>query len=587
MAACATVVPVSAASLQNLPAAPGAKLRVRVQPAPSTMAMVTVWSWSALFGDGLTTELAVTPLDPQATQVELPIEKPGRYTITARGMVGGVGGGQLCITPAAIGFAVAADKRLAQFRVRITPPASAGPFPVQETAVQAMAGVSLTRTLPLTRGEVVTLQPRDELGTRGIASYVRVSQVGSALTFDGYTGRAEFKPALLSSFTYDVLFVPDENIAPFAVGGLSPAGINVLPQTLSAGTALTGRLLDGGGAPLEDGRVILRAGLLSSTVGKSGAAGDYSLRVRPGRFAVTVSPPPQSGLPELTLPVESGLDVPDAPSLGSLEVRWAAVTPAPISLVVNAASGSTMAVGARVRLERVEAMTGAGTLVHRSPGGDPVMRSVTGQVRVSAQVGSNGSVALPPVPPGNYRLQISPADGDPSSALTTVPLDVPAQGVSGRVVRLAAKVKLRGTLTPSLAAANGRVYAQPVEADPPRPLASAIVGAGGEYGIDVDPDRIYLVWFDPEMGKPFARFQLARVQAAAGGADVGQRMLPRALAFTGMVGGNGGEPVSGAVLQVFCEVSSPSCLDSNLPLAEGVTDGVGRFQVGLPDPGTL
>jgi hypothetical protein len=207
-------------------------------------------------------------------------------------------------------------------------------------------------------------------------------------------------------------------------------------------------------------------------------------------------------------------------------------------------------------------------------------------VRLNGQVAADATASLPRVPPGSYRLLVTPSDADRLSALTTVTLDIPAGGLTNRV-RLANKVKLRGTLLPA-EAVGAKIFATPQELDPPRPVATAVVGPGGAYQLDVDPDRLYVVWADPGLGKPLARVQLARVRAATDGAQVPDRTLPKALPFTGTVlGSPTGQPVPNVVVQVYCDVAASSCLDPGVVLSEGVTDRAGAYSLTIPDPGTL
>ena len=577
---CARLLPVSTASFADVPAAPGAKLRVRVLPRDPGAPPVT-WTWTVLFGEGAGTDVPVTTLDPLAAEVDVPTEKPGRYQLAARAAIRD----QPCVA-GATAFATPAASRLGHFRVRVTPPA--GLFPVQEIPIQAKAGLNVSQPLTVRQGTPVAFQPSDESGTGGINSYVRVSQLGSSLIVEGHTGRADFKPPLLAVYPYDVLIVPDTDVAPFQVLGQTPAMLNVLPQKLSRGGALTGQLHDGAGAPLKDGRVILRAGALTSTVGRSAAGGDFTLRVRAGQFAITASPDPDSGLPELTLPADTGLTISDGAAVGTVDLKWAAASPVAVGLVVRTADGAAAATGARVRLEGGDSIPVAGTLIYTPPSGAPITRSVPGYVRVNGQVAADGSTSLPRVPPGSYRLVITPADGDRLSGLTTIPLEVPAAGVSGQAVRLAARVKLRGRLLPAQTAAGVRVYAAPKEQDPPRPVASATVAADGSYQVDVDPARSYVVWVDPGLDKNLARSQLAIVDAGAAGADVPDRNLTKALRFSGFLRAEAaGTPIANGVIQVFCDVATASCLDPTIPLSEGVSDSKGGFLLSLPDPGSF
>jgi hypothetical protein len=287
-------------------------------------------------------------------------------------------------------------------------------------------------------------------------------------------------------------------------------------------------------------------------------------------------------LPELVLAADNGLLI-NGTSAASLDVRWAPAGAVPVGLMVQTAAGGGVG-GARVRLERLASIPDAGSLVYRRPGTADVARSLHGQVRANGVAGADGSVTLPRVPPGQYRLLVTPADGDGVSALSTETLDVPAGGLAGRTVKMVARVKLRGRLLPAAGAAGTRVQATPRALDPPRPVAVATAAADGSYELEVDPEQIYVVWADPAVGRPFARVQLAAIPAGAAGMMVPDRTLPAGLAFTGAVTG-GGAPLSGAVIQVFCD--GDTCLDSTLPLAEGVSGTDGAFSLVLPDPGSL
>jgi hypothetical protein len=562
---CGRLVPVSALSFQDLPAAPGARLRVRAEAVKGAPA--TPWLWRVVYGDGAGVDVATTSLDAQGSVAELPLEKAGRYRLSAATDLGGVP-----CTLNEIAYAVQTDRRLAQFRIRLVPP-SGLPFPTQESAVQAQAGVPLTQPVVLQRGAEVVLDPHDASGSGGVSSYVRVTETRSALTIEGHTDSLPFKALLLASFAYDVLFVPDGDVAPLLQTAKTPAALNVLPLVLTPGTAVSGRALGAGGQPVRDVRVVLRAGALTSTVGASDAAGGFALRSRGGTFALAVSPPSDAGLPELALAATPGLPIPDAASAGSLEIRWAPVTAASVTLSVRAPDGIRPAAGARARLDRDGVLPAAGTVTFHPPAGPALTRTLEGLAHAVGQVAADGTVTLSPLPPGRYRLTVTPADGDDSSALTATTVDL--GGAAPAPVRLSAKVHLRGTLQPAAIVPGTRVYATPRVVDPPRPLAAAVVGADGSYDLAVDP------------GRGVARSLLAAVSSGVTGSEVPPRTLPRALAFTSVVTGEGAQAVGAVVVQAFCDAASPSCLDPTLPLAETLSGPGGAFTMPLPDPGSF
>jgi hypothetical protein len=580
-AVCARLVPVSALSFQDLPAAPGARLRVRAELASGGVPAVP-WVWVASYGDGAGTEVSTTALDAEASLVELPLERSGRYSLTAFTMVGG---GRCEATANA--FAVPTDRQLAQFRLRLAPPAGL-PYPTQDSAVQVKGGTPLSQPVVLQRGAEVVLEPHDASGQGGVSSYVRVTETRSALTVEGHTAAGPFRALLLPPFIYDVLFVPDGDVAPVLHTAKTPSALNVLPLLLTPGTALGGQVVDAGNRPVRDARVVLRAGALTSTVGPSDVTGAFSLRVHGGTFGVTVSPPPDTGLPELVLASDSGLTILEAASAGTADIAWAPVVTAAVSLAVSAPDGVRPAAGARVRLERDASLPGAGTLVLQPPSGAVVMRALVGYARAAGQADARGAVALPALPTGRYRVTMIPADGDNSGALTATTLDLGAAGATAAPMRLSAKVLLRGMLQPASEAAGTLVHASPRALDPPRPVATAMVGPDGMYQLAVDPGREYVVWADPPANRALARALLASVSSGVTGAEVPARALPRALPFTGTVSGaqsQGGVPA--VVIQAFCDAVSPSCLDPTLPIAETVSGPRGDFTLALPDPGSL
>jgi hypothetical protein len=216
-----------------------------------------------------------------------------------------------------------------------------------------------------------------------------------------------------------------------------------------------------------------------------------------------------------------------------------------------------------------------------------VTRTLEGLAHASGQAAADGTVRLPPLPAGRYRVTVIPADGDETSALVGTTVDVGAGAPAA--VQLGARVHLRGTLEPAAMVTGTRLYATPRAVDPPRPVATALVGGDGSYDLAVDPGREYVVWADPPAGRAFARSLLAAVSSGTAGAEIPTRTLPRSLPFTSLVSGDGlqGGGVPGVVLQAFCDAASPSCLDPTLPLAETVTGQGGRFTIALPDPGSF
>jgi hypothetical protein len=77
------------------------------------------------------------------------------------------------------------------------------------------------------------------------------------------------------------------------------------------------------------------------------------------------------------------------------------------------------------------------------------------------------------------------------------------------------------------------------------------------------------------------------VMAGAAGAEAPEVRLPAGLALSGTVhGGRQTDRLKDVVIQIFCETTSPRCLDPTLPVAETVSTAVGDYQAVLPDPGS-
>ncbi len=573
---CALVAPLSAASFDNLPAAPGSRLRVQARIGAGQEA-AAAWIWTVTYvavGQQPAT-LAVTPVDDQASMVDVPIEQPGVYIIEAEAQLRD---GRTCAGHGTA-YAQSIDGRLGHFRVRVTPPAGAK-LPVQELPLQVVARAPARQTLVLQRGSEVALEPQDEAGAKAIASYVRVSQDSSDLALEGYTGWAPFRPLLLPPLEYDVLIVPERDVAPARFRG-RPAMLGAQPLRLGAGAAVSGRALDADGVPVRDARVVLRSGVLTSTVGTSDGAGAFSLRAREGKFAVVISPPPGSGLLEAQVPLAAGLMVSGAP-LG-LEFRWAPLPRGRLGIVVRTPDGAAAA-RARVHIERDPPAAEAGTLVVREGDRPLTIVKAEGVTRIVATTGSDGRLDLPQVPRGRYRVTVVPPDQEVQAALTSVLVDVSSADAE-QVVDLGRKARLRGRVPWSEPVAGLSVVATPRSVDPSRPAAIGVVQPDGSYTLDVDPGREVLVWVDPGTRRDLPRTFIARLTPGSSGAMLPERAQPAVLRVDGRVTDQVQSAVAGALVQVFCVPTAGDCWDPTVPLVAALSDGQGQVSLAVPDPG--
>lgn len=581
--ACADIVPSSRASFDGVLAGPGAKLLVQVRPRDPAASLSGRWTWRVL-PPNTATFIQPTTTGADGAVADIATDQRGRYELEANATVGG----KPCRAQRIV-FAYNAEEILGHFRVRATPPGNAGlAVPIQELRIEVGSSSSpVVRDLFLERGELVSLEPQND-NNSAVASYIRLSQVDSAVTLEGHTAQLKFSTFLLPLALYDVLVVPDprgdDPMPPMFYRDRTGRALQTLPQTLDPGIRINGRVLDESGAPVADARMLLRAGALSSTVGASNAEGHCSFRVREGTFAALVSPPPGSGLPEAQIAMQPGITVTSA--VGAVEFRWKTLPTARLSLLVRDLDGSPAGTGARVRIELDSPLADVGAFVVSPTSAMASTHRATGTVRATAGLEALGTVEFAKVPRGRYRATLIPADADNLSALTTTTLDLSAGDIAGRELRFVEKVAIRGQITPIGTTAGVRILAFPLAADPPRPAATAEVKTDGSYELKVDPGRTYTLVADPGIDKLLARGQLGAVEVGSSTVSMPERRLPSALVYEGRVMVASQPPVAGVVLQVFCLIPSADCPDPSIPLAETVSDGSGRFRLLLPDPAT-
>ncbi|HSN29844.1 MAG TPA: hypothetical protein VLT45_26335, partial [Kofleriaceae bacterium] len=443
----------------------------------------------------------------------------------------------------------------ADYRIRVTPPASAG-APPQETIIQVMGGADVTRTLALDPGLAVNGSVKN--GATGVAAYLRFMPVSSPTgfveTFSATGGG--FSTRLLGQ-NHQVLVVP-------MVGGLAPALLDwsVMTTTLnvSAGNGIAGFVKDGGGNPISGAQVQFTSGGVPSTLATTAADGSFTVRTSlatTATFDVTVAPPAGRGLPTLTATGAFGNNVliqyasSSACSLGSTPVK----------------RGATAEPGAKVTL--VGTMASAGTI-----GG----AAAKGTVRIAATADGTGKLPAVLVPRAPLSAVVDLGSGD----LSLTALDTSA--CAAQTIDAPAPSTVDGTITDG----NGTLLAGGmVEATPVGDLALAGVpqlvtysGQGGTYSLSLATGGHYDVTFsDPHAHS--APFALSNVTAAGVPTTA---LLGKALRLSGDVSviGNA-NPVINASIQVFALTAGPS----TPPLGETASTQTSTYAVGIPDPGTM
>jgi hypothetical protein len=567
------ITPVLPPRLLDLLAGDGQRLRVHAGATGREAPAMPTWKWSVLHESA--GNVAVTVVDGDPGTIELGLALPGRYDIRAEATATCVG------TVSATAMLPA--MRATMVRVRVTPP-HGNVLPPQETRVEVLPGRVATKDIALAMGKSVSIEPVDGRpgSTMMLASYIRISSAGSAIRFEGYTGSSPFVAALDPLLRYDILVVPDGSAAPALFTSLLPSEFATQTFSFDQGTPIDGKVLAaaGGGAPVEDARVLLRAGSLPSTLGRSSADGRFTLNARPGAFTALVVPPLDRGLPDAHLPQGASIAVGAAPI--DLTFQYRSLPSQRLDVQVTDASGAAPAMPVRVRVESEPgALDDVGTFTIGS--GQEV--HATGSVRLEATTNAGGFASFPRAPTTRYHVTALPPLGANGFAITEGTLD--ASDANPHKLALAAAVPLTASLSPPALAAGLKVVAVDTSPSPGEPLTTT-VDTQGRFTLPASPGRMYRLYTEPAPDKRLPRLLLG---LAKGGGGPLALTLPGTVAVLGRIT-NGLVAVPGAVIEVFCTGPTPDCLgdqagpnaDAARPVNETVTDADGRYQLYVPDP---
>jgi hypothetical protein len=551
------------------------------------------WLW-AVSVSGTSSADAGSP-DPVSTKtidstgaiVDFPIEEVGRYRVAA---VAQSAGHLDCQTPSPL-FITTVPPGPTGYEVRVT----ASGFPVQDMRITLDPTAPQSIAFPLHVGVAANLLPlRLDTGS-SLASYIRISDSTSGLSIDADSTHGAVMAPVLDSRAYDVLIVPIDSSASYAPMYLLNGTPGSWPQPLQLdqGTLVNATMHDSKGNAVVGARLVLRRGSLPSTVGVGDGNGAATLRVRAGTLAAYVEPPIGSGLPSAAVgpgsdpSTDPGILLDPGVTSLDLAMTWAPVTSAPLSIHVLAPGGAAAGAGARVRATSQAAPAQVGTLVAHPAGGKTVMLPATGFTDVEVVTNAAGTAAFPALPVGAYVVTVTPASsagapGASTPAITSTTLTLVTGGLP-RDVMLSKKSTLGGKLLPMPDTAGTQVTAIDQTVTAPGTVVSAIVAADGTYQLFVDPGRNYELRAQPPAGSLLGRAVLSSsVSAATPPMDAAT--LPVAHPVPGTVTADTGAPVGGALVQAFCRITSPTCLDATFPLAETITRADGTFQLMLPDP---
>ena len=613
---------VSAPSLLNLVSGDSATLTVKgtIAWGSSTPTQPT-WQWTVTGPDG--TVLATTPTgtsDTTTQSVQFPLLTPGNYDIS------------VSATPSCKGqasaTAVKPQDRSQVFFLRVLPPSvSTGlgqtcttddsrwcptedAVPYEDASFMLQAGQTRQDTVQLLHGYMVSIDPvavpQAGLPAVAVPSFVRVSPHGSTWTIDGASTSDQAMSALLHpALTYDVLVVPQAGTAPqlppFLVAPKLAQGFRPSDFDVAAGVTLTGTLR-GPSGPAAGAHILLHADAtppvtlpLPSTVGIADATGAYSLCASTGTlFSAVVVPPSGTSLPQVT--VANAIDLRGSASGGSLagvNFTWATLSTTTLTLQVFLSDGSTSAgSGVTVRLQSQDgALPNAGTLTVAGVSSG----AISGSVRQDGTTDANGSVVFSNVPKVAYVATLVPPSGLANAGITTTNIALAGAAAStARSVNLGSKVQLSGRLLPADAANGAQLVATDTGTDVLGSVYSTLVASDGSYQFLADPGRTYGFSVVPAAGKNLpTRIPISGFTTTDQDANLPDHTLPSGLRVSGVVNFSG-QPVSGAMVQAYCEQSGiVGCVDPNNPyatlpppLVEFTTLPDGSYSFYLLDPAT-
>ena len=595
-----SVLPVTDSIAQYpLVAGPSVQVVLRAKIVSGGPAGGASWSWQAN-RDG-------APLSPVFGKQDLaaaafPIASDGNYTFSAFDKNGACPSVSVQVYAVAANACKQCDNSVV---VRAAPPPSAD-IPVQSGGL-GLTGTSPFSQTPIVLDHGVPIQVAPNLGSGLLTSYVRISATNGDLSVDGLADpkTGGFDARLLAVggdhrliLSYDVLVVPIDGTngstvaatAPQLFPSLTPDAINNTTFNLAGGIAVTGTTLNSAGQAVADVRVMLTnqdpnvvqvTKLIFSSVGRSDAQGKYLLHAQPGKYWVSISPPPGNGLPEAIVPTSVVLT-----GDTTIGFKWDTVSSSNLVLNVVDAAGLPSS-GTHVRLNSAEAKP-VGTLTLGSAGNP---QTANGNIQVEGTTSGSGTVTFASLPDGMaYDALLVPATLGLSSATTVLSLTLPKGGAT-LPATLLAQGRINGQLVPGAVGtaavdwSHVNVVAYDRSGDTPEAPVAVAVNTAGAFSVPVSPGRPYVVLAMPDGTSPLARTFVAPGLLQSSEFTVTQR-VQSTMAWSSSVIDSAQVGVAGTAIQVFCSADWPGCVDSGIALAETTSGDGGVFQLALPDPAT-
>jgi hypothetical protein len=348
-----------------------------------------------------------------------------------------------------------------------------------------------------------------------------------------------------------------------------------LPLDVEPGMPVSGTVLDPENQPVAGAQVQLSVTSASSpratgdgvpsTLATTGADGRFTVRAmaQGSRVTVEVTPPAASGLPKLSATAAFDLGAPwqihysedlrPSDLVGvQLQHNAVAVPDAQVTIVGSQVNAGTVTAG-------VSAMA-------------------TGEVRIAAIADANGTLPRIRVPPAALSAVIRKADGDlavvvlDTTAVLPARIDVPAMQEMITLAQGPGASVLDGAvldIVPVGALAMAAVPAVHLVANKAGLLENRLA-IGGRYELR----------FRDPVGRAAPLVVAEREVASIASAYE----LPAAIKLSGTLRLDGTQVLANAWVQILCNDGCRG-LDRERPIAEAISDNVGRYVLAIPDPG--
>ena len=397
-------------------------------------------------------------------------------------------------------------------------------------------------------------------------SYVRITPQSSSAFVEAYSVDASgFGPLAIVTGAQSILVVPTDpalapRIYPWQAG--DPTAF-----TLDAGSAVTGRVVDGAGTGVAGAVVQLQlgGGALPSTVATTAADGTFTVRADTddpaldATVTVQVAPPASSGLPRLSAT--------GAFALGqAIAVAYPTVTTRSLAGVSITQGGQPVA-GAQV------AVVGQLPALAATIDG----AAATNTILATGTTGGGGAIAgTLRAPAAPVSVVVTLASGEVEVASVDLTASVPAS------IAIATPLARNGVITDaaghplagvqvqlSAAGALAQAGALPIE---------ATTDSTGTYAVSLAAQGSY----DVRVIDLAARGPIATASAQPASA-IGDVQLAAGIVVDGTITLPDSTRAIGASVQLLC--SGCSGVAGAQPIAESATDLTGTYRVSVPDPG--